>query len=355
MATPDYYNMLGISRKATPDDIKKAYRRLALRWHPDRNPGDDTAEQHFKDITAAYACLSDGEERTRYDRLGPLYQPDGRPPRPEELNEVLGTVWGNLWGRRKKARGEDLRYTVSLPLEDVATGCERSIRIPRQVRCKTCGGDGAQPGNGRVTCDVCEGSGRAKGVRLFRSDCYHCEGRGYRIVHRCEPCNGAGIRSIDDAVVVKVPAGVATGQKLKLTGKGNEPGDPGPAGDLFVVINVEEHTLFRRRGEDVLVEMPLTFSEMALGADISVPTLEGVTTIRVPAGTAPGRVFRLSNRGLPAVGRTARGDLHLEAVLTVPSDLTPAQREALAAWADTLSDASHPQRQSFDRHVQERR
>lgn len=355
VATPDYYNMLGISRKATADDVKKAYRRLALRWHPDRNPGDRAAEQHFKDITVAYACLSDVEERARYDKLGPLYRADGRPPRPEELNEVLSTLWGNLWGRRKNAHGDDLRYTISLPLEEVGTGGVRTIQIPRQVRCTGCGGDGAQPGEGRITCDVCEGTGRARGVRLFRSDCYHCEGRGYRIVRQCETCSGAGVRSIEDAVRVKVPAGVATGQKLKLAGKGNEPGEPGPAGDLYVLCNVEEHALFRRRGEDLLVELPLTFPELALGADVTVPTLEGTTTIRIPPSTEPGRVFRLAGRGLPAVGRHGRGDLHLQAVLTVPDALSPTQRDALAAWRDSLSDATHPHRQSFDRQVQERR
>ena len=354
MATPDYYNMLGISRKASPDEVKRAYRRLALRWHPDRNPGDAAAEQHFKDITSAYTCLSDAEERQRYDRLGPLYKADGRPPRPEELNEVLGTVWGNLWGRRKTVSGEDLRYTISVTLEEVATGGEREITIPRQVRCKGCGGDGAQPGDGRVDCEVCDGTGRAKGMRLFRSDCYHCDGRGYRIVHRCERCAGAGIQSVQDTVKVKVPAGVATGQKLKLSGKGNEPAEPGPAGDLFVVVNVQEHALFRRRGEDVLVDLPLTFPELALGADVRVPTLEGQTTIRIPPGTQPGRVFRLSGRGLPAVGRHGRGDLHLSATLDVPDDLSTAQREALATWRDTLSPDCHPARSSFDRQVQER-
>jgi len=354
VATPDYYNMLGITRKATPDEVKKAYRRLALRWHPDRNPGDAAAEQHFKDITMAYTCLSDAEERQRYDRLGPLYKPDGRPPRAEELNEVLGTVWGNLWGRRKSVRGDDLRYTISLTLEEVATGGQREIVIPRQVRCRGCGGDGAQPGNGRVDCQVCDGTGRAKGMRLFRSDCYHCEGRGYRIVHRCERCSGAGIQSTQDTVVVTIPAGVATGQKLKLAGKGNEPAEPGTTGDLMVIVNVQEHNLFRRRGEDVLVDLPLTFPDMALGADVRVPTLEGHTTIRIPAGTQPGRVFRLSGRGLPAVGRSRRGDLHLSAVLDVPTSLSAAQRDALAAWRDTLSPESHPNRSLFDRHVEER-
>lgn len=355
VATPDYYNMLGISRKATPDEIKKAYRRLALRWHPDRNPGDAAAEQHFKDITQAYTCLSDAEERGRYDRLGPLYHPDGRPPRPEELNEILGTMWGNLWGKRDAPRGDDLRYTISVTLEEVATGTERTLKVPRKTRCGGCGGDGAQPGEGRKTCEVCDGTGKASGLRLLRSQCYHCDGRGYRIIAHCKRCSGAGILSHEDSLSLRVPAGVATGQKLKLGGKGNEPAEPGPAGDLFVVVNVQQHALFRRRGEDVLVDLPLTFPELALGADVAVPTLEGTTTIRIPPGTEPGRVFRLSGRGLPAVGRGSRGDLHLQTVLAVPTGLTAEQKEALAAFRQTLQPDTHPDRQSFDRQVEERR
>lgn len=354
MPTPDYYNVLGVSRKASPDDIKKAYRRLALRWHPDRNPDDPEAAEHFKDLTRAYTCLSDPEERARYDRLGPLYTPDGRPPRPEELNEVLGTLWGNLFKRRKKAHGEDLRYTIAVTLEEVATGLSREIAVPRRARCHRCGGDGADPEAGRETCAPCNGTGRASGPRLLRSECYHCEGRGYRVVKKCEKCGGEGLLGVDDRIAVRVPPGVATGQKLKVAAKGNEPAEPGPAGDLYVVVNVTEHALFRRRGDDLLSELPLTFPELALGADVRVPTLDGSTTIRIPPGTAPGQVFRLGGRGLPRVGREGRGDLHIESTLAMPHALTAPQREALAAWAATLPPDAHPSRRSFDRQVEER-
>lgn len=353
MATPDYYNILGVSRKASQAEIKKAYRALAMQYHPDRNQGDKVAEARFKELTAAYRCLSDPEERSRYDRLGPLYNADGRPPRPDELNEVVSTVWGNLFRRRKNQKGDDLRYTISLTLEEVATGLDKEIVVPRQVRCATCGGDGADPTGGRETCAVCEGSGRA-GPRILGGECFHCDGRGYRIDKACPECDGEGRLSIQDRLKVKVPPGVATGQKLKLGGKGNAPPGDGPHGDLYVIVSVAEHPLFQRRGDDVLVEMPLTFAEVALGTDLVVPTLEGTTTIRIPPGTPPGKVFRLAQRGLPRVGRNRRGDLHLEVTLEVPGQLDASHRDTLRSWADTLPDATHPERAAFDAAVQER-
>lgn len=354
MATRDFYNILGVGRDATPDDIKRAYRSLARRWHPDHNRGPD-AEARFKDITEAYRILSDPDERARYDRLGPLYTADGRPPTPEDLNEVVGSVLGGLFRRRGREPGEDLRYTISLTLEEVAQGVEKEIVVPRRVRCRTCGGDGARPGDGRETCTVCRGTGKATGPRLFRTECYHCDGRGYTIAHACPTCDGAGLTTVDDALRVRVPAGVATGQKLKLAGKGNAPRGSGPEGDLYVIVNVADHALFRRRGEDLVVDLPLTFAELLLGADVEVPTLEGTTTIRVPAGSPPGKVLRLGGRGLPRVGRGDRGDLHLQVVLELPEGIDDTQRQALADWASALQPSAHPRRAVFDRAVEARR
>lgn len=354
MATRDFYNILGVGRDATPDDIKRAYRNLARRWHPDHNRGPDAASR-FKDITEAYRILSDPDERARYDRLGPLYTQDGRPPRPEDINEMVGSVLGGIFRRRGREPGEDLRYTVSLTLEEVASGVEKDIVVPRRVRCRTCGGDGARPGDGRESCAVCRGSGKATGPRLFRTECYHCDGRGYTIAHACETCSGGGLTSLDDALRVRVPAGVATGQKLKLAGKGNAPRGSGPEGDLYVIVNVADHALFRRRGEDLVVDLPLTYAELLLGADVEVPTLEGTTTIRVPAGSPPGKVLRLAGRGLPRVGRGDRGDLHLQIVLEIPEGIDEEQRAALAAWAGALQPSAHPRRAVFDRAVEARR
>ncbi len=355
MPTPDYYNILGVSRTATNDEIKKAYRGLAMRWHPDRAQGDKVAEQRFKDITAAYRCLSDTEERGKYDRLGPLYNPDGRPPRPEEINDLATTVWGNLFRRRKAERGDDLRYTIALTLEEVATGVDRAITVPRLARCPTCHGDGADPNGGRQKCTVCAGSGRSSGARLFRGPCYHCEGTGVQVVKRCAPCSGEGRSPIEDAIKVKVPAGVGTGQKLKVAHKGNAPKGSGAEGDLFVIVSVAEHPLFQRRGDDLLVEVPLTFPEVALGTDLVVPTLQGTTTIRIPAGTPPGRVFRLAGRGLPHTGTNRHGDLHVAVALEVPPALGAGDTERLEAWRRALPADAHPRRAAFDQAVQERR
>ena len=348
----DYYNVLGVGRKATQDEIKRAYRTLARRFHPDRNPNDPTAASRFRDIKEAYETLGDPERRARYNRLGPLYTPDGRPPRPDEINEALGNMVGNLFRRRRRSADLDLRYTISLTLEEVATGVERTITVPRQARCTTCGGSGAAS---QEACEVCGGSGRASGARLWRTACYHCDGRGYVVTASCPACGGEGRRGVEDSLVVKVPAGVATGQKLKLKGKGDEDAGSRKQGNLFVIVSVADHSLFRRRGEDVLVELPLTLHEATLGSEVAVPTLEGASVIRIPPETPHGKVFRLAGRGLPRVGKSGRGDLHVQVELEVPRRLTDEQRRTLAAWAETLSEDSHPHRARFDEAVTARR
>jgi molecular chaperone DnaJ len=351
VAFRDLYNVLGVPRTASQDDIKKAYRRLALQWHPDRTNNDADGETRFKEVTLAYKVLSDPEERARYDRLGPLYTADGRPPRPEDLNDTISGVVGRWFGRRDQ-KGDDLRYTLTVSLEEVATGSTRRITVPRRARCGACGGDGAAPG-GKRTCEVCAGSGRSKGV-LLRTECFHCDGRGYTVTDPCGTCGGDGRVQLDEAIDITLPAGVATGQKLRVAGKGNAPVGAGPAGDLFVIVHVADHPLFVRRGEDLVCELPTTFSELALVADVSVPTLDGSTTIRVPAGTPPGRIFRLGGRGLPRIGKAGRGDLHIQVALEVPEALAPEQRAALQAWAGTLATDAHPRRRRFDDAVKAR-
>ncbi|MEZ4236146.1 MAG: J domain-containing protein [Myxococcota bacterium] len=355
MAARDYYNILGIERHVSVEEVKRAYRVLARKWHPDRNAGDAEAATRFKDITEAYRTLSDPEKRARYDRLGPLYTEDGRPPRPEDLNAVVGTMWNNLFRRRAGGRGEDLRYTVSVTLEEVASGTEKEIVVPRFTQCSTCAGDGADPKDGKEECEVCKGTGRATGPRLLRTDCYHCGGKGYVVVKPCPDCGGDGRNGLEEQLRVKVPAGVATGQKLKVGGKGNAPRGSGESGDLFVIVSVADHPLFRRRGDDVMLDLPLTYAELALGADVTVPTLDGTTTIRIPAGSIPGKVLRLAGRGLPHLNSQTRGDLHLQLVLEVPAELSDAHRQQLATWADALPRDVHPRRVEFDKLVEERR
>lgn len=354
MAYRDYYNVLGVTRDADNDEIKKAYRGLAMRYHPDRNPSPEAVD-HFKDVTRAYRTLSDPAKRARYDRLGPLYTDDGRPPRPEEVSDAAGTMWDNLFAWRSKPRpGEDLRFTITITLEQVHQGIDKEITVPRQVQCPDCGGAGALL-SGRSTCTACEGTGKSRGPRLFRSSCYHCEGRGFTITDPCARCHAEGLIHHDERLTIKVPPGVATGQKLKVRDKGNDPRGPGKTGDLFVLVNVADHPLFRRRGTDVIAEMPLTFIEVALGAEVDVPTLDGVTRIRVPPGTPHGKVFRLAGRGLSRVGRSTHGDLHLEVVIEVPSDLSTSERDLLAKWAGLLPHERHPRRTEFEQRLEERR
>ncbi|MEN0065049.1 MAG: DnaJ C-terminal domain-containing protein [Myxococcota bacterium] len=353
--TRDYYNILGIERSASADDVKRAYRSLARRWHPDVNPNDAEAAARFKDITEAYRTLSDPQRRLRYDRLGPLYTEDGRPPRPEDIQEVVGNVWNNLFRRKKDPRGEDLRYTASLTLEEVAHGTDKEIVVPRFVRCSRCGGDGADPDGGKQICEVCNGTGQATGTRLFKSRCYHCEGKGFIVTKVCTQCGGDGREGVRETIRVKVKPGVSTGQKLKVAGKGNAPRSPdGEPGDLYVIVSVADHPLFRRRGDDLLVELPLSYSELVLGADVTVPTLEGTTVVRIPVGSEPGKVLRLGGRGLPKLAGGDPGDLHIQLTLEVPSGLLDQHEAALREWANRLPAAAHPRRAQFDKLVQDR-
>lgn len=355
MAGRDYYAVLGVPRTASTDDIKKAFRNLALKHHPDRNPGDPEAELRFREAAEAYQVLGDPVERQRYDRLGPFYRPDGKPPSPEDLNAFVSDVLSGLFRKRKGAdRGDDLRYTLTISLEEVAAGCTRTVEILRRRVCKACKGEGAPP-EGLQPCGNCKGTGRSAAGRIFRSTCPHCDGTGKRVVSPCERCKGDGVSERKERLQIRVPAGVATGQKLKVRGKGNESrpasGRGGKAGDLYVLVSVEEHELFRRRGTDLFCELPLTWSEAVLGTEVDVPTLAGGARIRIPAGTPSEKVFRLAGRGLPSPGGKKPGDLHLKVLIEVPEGLDRSQRAAVEALAEALGPAAHPRRRAFDAHL----
>ncbi len=354
MAGRDYYAVLGVPRTAQPDEIKKAFRNLAMRHHPDRNPDDPAAELKFREAAEAYKVLSDPTERMRYDRLGPFYRPDGRPPSPDDINAFVSDVFSGLFKKRKGIdRGDDLRYTLSISLADVSQGTTRTVEILRRRVCKGCSGRGA-PEEGLQTCASCKGSGKSSAGRIFRSACPHCDGTGKKIVQPCGKCGGAGVSDRKERLQIRVPAGVATGQKLKVRGKGNEvrgPSGKGKAGDLYVLVNVEEHPLFRRRGTDLFCELPLSWSEAALGAEVDVPTLGGKARIRIPAGTPSEKVFRLAGRGLPSPGGKRPGDLHLKVIIEVPSALDSRQKKAIRELYASLGPDSHPLRQAFDAHL----
>jgi molecular chaperone DnaJ len=355
MSRRDYYTVLGVRRDASADEIKKAYRALARQFHPDRNPDDPDTAGRFRTVTEAYEALRDPVQRDRYDRLGPLYRADGRPPTPEDVSEIVGEALGNLFRKKPANHGEDLRYTLRIDLETVARGGVQNIDVRRQVACARCEGLGADPQGGTRPCQPCEGSGKSATRRIFRSACPHCEGRGTITVKKCTECSGAGRLDKLESLKLTLPRGVSTGQKLKIAGKGNAPRNGETMGDLFVIINVDDHPLFQRRASDLFVEVPIGFSEAALGTDLTVPTIDGTTTIRVPAGTESGKVFRLAGRGLPALKSSKAGDLHLRVEVEVPRELSPGAEAALRDFDAALGLDYHPRRAAFSRHLEERK
>lgn len=349
MADRDYYNVLGLPRDADAEQIKRAYRRLAMRWHPDRNAGDAIAEIRFKQVHEAYRVLSDPLERARYDRMGPLFEPDGQPLDPDRLRATVRRAWADLVGR--KTRGDDVQYTVRLTLEEAAAGQQREILVPRQVRCPDCKGLGAPPAQ-RHVCEVCGGTGTAR--NLLRSRCFHCGGKGFIIDTPCETCGGRCVVEREEAIRVKVPPGVDTGTRLRVADRGHEPAGDGPAGDLFVVVDVGPHALFTRRGVDVTVTIPLSLAEAVLGADVPVPTLSGSTWIRIPPGTPHGHVLRLRGRGMPRTSGQGAGDLLATIEIELPEGLGQDAQQALARWAEGLDDSQHPRRGAFRKAVEAR-
>ncbi len=355
MARRDYYEVLGVKKNAGPDELKKAFRTLALKYHPDRNEGDTDAEARFREVAEAWDVLGDPEKRVRYDRLGPLYTDSGRPPSPDQVNDMLREAFGGLFRRRRAdAPGEDLTYTLTITLEEAAKTLDRTLVVQRQVRCTRCLGTGDHAEN-RMPCASCGGSGKSGTRRLFRTECPVCDGKGYKPAAKCEKCNGEKRGPMEESLRVKVPAGVATGSKLRLKQKGNDAAPvvgttAGATGDLYVLVQVQEHALFRRRGPDLLCEVPVTLAELALGADLVVPTLDGNTTIRVPPGTPSGKSFRLAGRGLP--GDTGKGDLHVKLDVETPTDLGV---EAKAGLLAALAAASHPRRAEYQSVMKVRR
>jgi molecular chaperone DnaJ len=346
VARRDLYAILGVSRSAGQDDIKKAYRNLARRYHPDRNADDEEAADRFREIAEAYETLSQPELRARYDRLGPLYRPDGRPPSPDEVTDWVTDTIGGMFRKRKPDQGEDLRYTLSIALEDVATGGDRNIEVKRQCHCASCAGSGAAK-NGRQPCAHCEGTGRAGGRRLFRTQCPHCNGEGQVTVKKCEICSGSGRTEHTESLKVRIPKGVSTGQKLKLRAKGNDAKVRGETGDLYVIINVTEHDLFQRRGSDLFCTVPVRLSDMALGTALDVPTITGKATIKVAPGSESGKVLRLAGRGLPTMKGNRTGDLHITLDVETPSTLSDKQRAALEQLNKALDSSAYPKRAAF--------
>jgi molecular chaperone DnaJ len=346
----DYYEILEVTRTATDQEIKSSYRKLALKFHPDRNPGDKGAEEKFKEAAEAYAVLSDGDKRARYDRFGHAGVgggPQGFDPSQftgfEDIFGGLGDIFGFGGGRTRSGpqRGADLRYDLEIKFEQAAKGVETHIQIPRHETCETCHGNGAAPGTTPTTCPQCKGSGQLRyqqGFFTVARTCSQCRGSGKVIAKPCPTCHGAGTNEQNRKLTVKIPAGIATGQRLRLTGEGEAGTQGGPSGDLYVVIFVQEHKFFQRDGNNLHCTMPLPFTTLALGAEIKVPLIEGEDNLKIPEGTQPGTTFRMRGKGMPDVSGRGHGDLMVTVQGVTPKRLTKEQRKLLEQLAESLPE-----------------
>jgi molecular chaperone DnaJ len=360
----DYYEVLGVERTADEQAIKSAYRRLAHKLHPDKNPGDKQAEDAFKEASEAYEVLSDVEKRARYDRFGHAngagFEGFGFGGA-QTINDIFGDIFGEMFGGgrrpRGRTRGQDLRYHLEISFEEAAFGTSARITLPRAKPCATCHGSGAKPGTGPRTCPTCGGAGEIRLTQGFFSiarTCHQCQGAGRVILEKCPTCSGAGATREDATVEVKVPPGVDTGTRLKLSGEGEPaPAAGGLPGDLYVVVQVREHPVFRREDTEILCEVPISFAQAALGTTIEVPTLDGPTKLKVPAGTQTGKVFRLKGKGIPSLQGGGRGDQHVRVFVETPTHLTKEQRALLERFAEISGEETNPQSRSFWGKVQE--
>ena len=354
MSKRDYYEVLGLNRDASDEEIKKAYKKLAMKYHPDRNQGDKAkaAEEKFKEMKEAYEVLSSPEKKAAYDRYGHA----GVDPNMggagaaggagfEGFADAFGDIFGDIFGgggrgRSNVYRGADLRYNLEISLEEAARGTAKTIRIPVKEECGTCHGSGAKPGTQPKTCTHCNGSGQVRvqqGFFSIQQTCPHCHGSGRLITDPCNTCHGSGRINQHKTLEVKIPAGIDDGMRLRHAGYG-EPGvNGGPTGDLYVEIHIKPHAVFQRDGDDLHCEMPISFTTAALGGEIEIPTLDGAARIKIPAETQTGKVFRLRHKGIPNVRNHGHGDLHCHVVVETPVKLTDRQKELLREFDEISS------------------
>jgi len=363
-STRDYYDVLGVKKTATPDEIKKAYRKLARKYHPDANPDDPKAEEKFKEVSSAYEVLSDPQKRKQYD-AGPSFFGQGAPGggagggfRGFQGGQPMGGDWadlfGNLFGggavgfgggysgggrRQQRAeRGEDISVGVRVSFEDSLRGVTTKISVPLTVQCDTCRGSGAAPGTSPTTCPQCKGRGvvsQSQGFFALSQPCGRCGGSGTVIEHPCATCGGSGVTRALKKFTVPLPAGVKDGTKIRLRGKGEPGAHGGPAGDLYVIVQVDESPLFERRGSDLLVEVPVTMTEAALGGSVRVPTPDGSVALKVPSGTQDGKLLKIKGKGAPKLGGGGKGDLLARIKVVVPESLNGEQKELLKKFAQS--------------------
>ncbi|MCL6443554.1 MAG: molecular chaperone DnaJ [Alicyclobacillus sp.] len=364
MSKRDYYEVLGVSRDASTDEIKRAYRKLARQYHPDVNRNDPNAEERFKEISEAYEVLSDPSKRSRYDQFGHADPTQGMGGGGFDASgfgdfsgfgDIFDMFFGGGGRQRGPQRGQDLEYELEVDFEDAAFGIEEEIQIPRTETCPTCGGSGARPGTHPDKCGACNGTGEQQSVvntpfgrMVNRRVCSVCRGRGVIINHPCSDCHGQGRKRVRRTVKIKVPPGVDTGTHLRIPGAGESSPNGGQPGDLHIVIRVRPHDVFEREGTNVYVDVPLSFVQAALGDEIEVPTLDGQVKLRIPEGTQTGTSFRLRGKGIPKLGSpTQRGDQHVRVHVITPTNLTERQREILREFGRELGETTQEQTRTF--------